>query len=54
VRLAEHPSATLAGIKFADIDFSNAVITASCNFCRMQIAGVPVADLFAAGKRTEG
>ena len=39
---------SLADAQFDDIDFSNAAITANCNFRGMSIAGVPVADLFAA------
>lgn len=43
----------LAGARFDDIDFSNAVITANCNFAGMEIAGVKVKDLFAAYKRKQ-
>jgi len=46
-------NASLADAQFDDIDFSNAAITANCNFRGMQIAGVPVADLFAAYKKQQ-
>lgn len=39
---------SLADAQFDDIDFSNAAITANCNFRGMQIAGVSVAELFVA------
>ena len=39
---------SLADAQFDDIDFSNAAITANCNFRGMHIAGVRVADLLAA------
>jgi uncharacterized protein YjbI with pentapeptide repeats len=39
---------SLADAQFDDIDFSNAAITANCNFKGMQIAGAPVTDRFVA------
>lgn len=38
----------LGGARFDDINFSGATITENCNFKGMTLAGVPVADLFAA------
>ena len=38
---------SLAGARFDDIDFSNAVITSNCNFNGMRIAGVDVKELLA-------
>jgi predicted choloylglycine hydrolase len=48
---ASFANVSLAGGRFDDIDFSNAVITGNCNFSGMQIAGVAVSDLFAAYER---
>jgi predicted choloylglycine hydrolase len=42
---------SLADARFDDIDFSNAEITANCNFSGMQIAGVSLKDLFDAYNR---
>ena len=44
---------SLANAKFDDIDFSNAVITGNCNFRGVQIAGIAVADLFAASEERQ-
>lgn len=53
VRLAQarFTNVSLAGAAFDDIDFTGASISANCNFRGMTIAGVPVADLFAAYER---
>ncbi len=45
---ANFANISLADARFDDIDFSNAEITANCNFKGMRIAGVPISDLFAA------
>lgn len=48
---ASFANVSLAGAKFDDIDFSNAVITANCNFNGMRIAGVDVKELLASYAR---
>jgi len=48
---ARFTNVSLAGTTFDDIDFSDAAITANCNFRGMTIAGVPVVDLLAAYRR---
>ncbi len=48
---ARFANVSLAGAASDDIDFSGAAITANCNFRGMTIAGVPVADPFAAYER---
>src|SRR5262249_26385992 len=45
---ASFANVSLAGAHFDDIDFSNATITANCNFKGMRIADIPVTDLLAA------
>ncbi|MBV9833315.1 MAG: hypothetical protein JO055_02840 [Alphaproteobacteria bacterium] len=50
---ARFANVSLAGAAFDDIDFSGAAITANCNFRGMTIAGVSVADLFAAYERQQ-
>ena len=45
---ARFANVSLAGAAFDDIDFSGTAITANCNFRGMTIAGVAVADPFAA------
>ncbi len=45
---AKFNNVNLAGASFDDINFANAVITNNCNFDGMEIAGVSVAELFAA------
>ena len=47
LRNATFANVSLAGARFDDIDFSNAVITSNCNFQGMQIAGVGVKELLA-------
>jgi uncharacterized protein YjbI with pentapeptide repeats len=53
LRNATFANVSLAGGKFDDIDFSNAVITSNCNFSGMRIAGVDVKDLFAAYQKQQ-
>jgi Acyl-coenzyme A:6-aminopenicillanic acid acyl-transferase/Pentapeptide repeats (9 copies) len=50
---ASFANVSLAGARFDDIDFSNTVITANCNFNGMQIAGVGVTELLAAYARRQ-